>query len=144
MVFFYPCVKMGYTGWELMYAVYWSPVFLGLGSRAASFRAGAGFGGHSHAILRVLSIFLGLGQFQLEEREDLFVPKFILCAVGLGCELVAASALWMTSPPSRRERSIYGYAIGLILYNITTLAGLGLPPGEDSFPPLPVFSCLLT
>jgi PGAP2IP, first transmembrane domain len=147
MTFFYPCVMMGFTGWEAVSLLYYIPYVLAfpvfgfsyLGLTPRWFRENCGAGGKMHGILHMLSV-IGLAHFHLHE-DPYFVEKFVLSAVGVCFTFLAHFSLWATAGDSRRDRSVIGFIFGLVLYLISTMYAFSMPPGNilPSFSP-PLFS----
>eukprot|EP01116_Phalansterium_solitarium_P016235 TRINITY_DN3731_c0_g1_i1.p1 TRINITY_DN3731_c0_g1~~TRINITY_DN3731_c0_g1_i1.p1 ORF type:complete len:918 (+),score=269.31 TRINITY_DN3731_c0_g1_i1:101-2854(+) len=116
LVFFFPLVKMAYTGWEVFLAGLTVTGLLGkqwvrdLTARYYwAFRAAGTIG--------LLSLYLSDHEFRIG-----------LCAVGLIIELTGVFGVWLTGSDARRERSAYGFAIGLIALVVLRLGYFSYNP----------------
>eukprot|EP01119_Soliformovum_irregulare_P015095 TRINITY_DN4202_c0_g1_i1.p1 TRINITY_DN4202_c0_g1~~TRINITY_DN4202_c0_g1_i1.p1 ORF type:complete len:850 (+),score=258.44 TRINITY_DN4202_c0_g1_i1:113-2662(+) len=117
-VFFYPCVKMAFTGWEIFLFSYAAPMLL-------IFPFLRRFTARFPGIFRLISL-IGLCSFWID--RDNHEHRIGLGGVGLIFDLFGTFGLWVGSNKERRERAVFGFLIGNLLLLSIRLFAVSLNP----------------
>lgn len=130
-LWYFPLEKMDFSGWEAFLAAYLLVMLVGLGFLRRLLQQHAALI-RSLALLLALAAFYPWNTFNPPYPISLFpeanAARMVFVSLGVSVNLLVLLSLWWSSQPDRRERSSWGFLIGLILLLVVRLAWVTVNP----------------